>query len=84
MRIIGYKAFIIFLALFCAYVQWSPVLALDWVIVTGHEYYVGALNPHEIDTLVVSAMPQPTNLGWCRIVESLISSTLRISRECLL
>ena len=51
------KILILLLALFCAYVQWSPKLDLDWVIVNGHEHYLGAPDPHKGREFVVAAIP---------------------------
>jgi hypothetical protein len=45
---VAYKGFVICIVLFCAYMQWSPVVDLDYVSVNGHEHYVGAANPHEM------------------------------------
>jgi hypothetical protein len=46
-RIIAYKCFLLFVVLFCAYMQLSPVVDLDYVWIDGHEHYVGAANPHQ-------------------------------------
>ena len=51
-RNIGYKAFVICMVLFCAYMQWSPVVDLDYVWINGHEHDVGAANPHQMDNIV--------------------------------
>jgi hypothetical protein len=55
------KILILLLALFCAYVQWSPELDLDWVIVNGHEHYLGAPDPYKAREFVVAAIPQPAD-----------------------
>ena len=42
---VAYKGFLIFIVLFCAYMQWSPVVDLDYVWINGHEHYGGASRP---------------------------------------
>jgi hypothetical protein len=54
-----YKGFVICLVLFCAYMQWSPVVDLDYVWVNGHEHYVGAANPHQLGKAVVPILLEP-------------------------
>jgi hypothetical protein len=33
---VAFKAFVICMVLFCAYMQWSPVVDLDYVWINGH------------------------------------------------
>lgn len=42
------KGFVICIVLFCAYMQWSPVVDFDYVWINGHEHYVGAANARQI------------------------------------
>jgi hypothetical protein len=46
------------MVLFCAYVQWSPVVDLDYVWINGHEHYVGAASPHQSGRMVVPIVTQ--------------------------
>ena len=39
------------MVLFCAYMQWSPAVDLDYVWINGHEHYVGAANQHQMDSI---------------------------------
>jgi len=55
---IAYKGFAICMVLFCAYMQWSPVVDLDYVWVNGHEHYVGAANPHQMGKVVMPNVAQ--------------------------
>jgi hypothetical protein len=55
---IAYKVFVMCMVLFCAYMQWSPVVDLDYVTINGHEHRVGAATPHEMDNMVVRTAPQ--------------------------
>lgn len=57
-RSIAYKAFLICMVLFCVYMQWSPVIDLDYVWVNGHEHYVGAATPHQVGRMVVPSITQ--------------------------
>lgn len=59
-RSVAYKGFLIYMVLFCAYMQWSPVVDLDYVWINGHEHYVGAASPHQADTV---AVPNVTQAG---------------------
>ena len=61
MRIVTYKGFVVFLILFCAYMQWSPVVDLDYVWLNGHEHYVGAANPHPLGKAIVPVLLEPIN-----------------------
>jgi len=45
------------MVVFCAYMQWSPVVDLDYVSINGHEHYVGGANPHEMGIMVMPALP---------------------------
>jgi hypothetical protein len=58
-RNVAYKCFLIFVVLFCAYMQWSPVVDLDYVWINGHEHYVGATTPHQTGKVVVPILLQP-------------------------
>ena len=64
---VAYKGFVICMVLFCAYMQWSPVVDLDYVRINGHEHCVGAANSHQMDITVMPATPQPVGefLGGC-------------------
>ena len=55
---VAYKGFVICMVLFCAYMQWSPVVDLDYVWINGHEHCVGAANAHQMDSMVMPALPQ--------------------------
>ena len=57
-RNVAYTFFVIFMVMFCAYKQWSPVVDLDYVWINGQEHNVGASNPHPIDNLVMSTLLQ--------------------------
>jgi len=57
-RNVLYKGLLICMVLFCAYMQWSPVVDLDYVWINGHEHYVGAASPHQTGTMVVSVVTQ--------------------------
>ena len=54
----AYTGFLIFMVLFCAYMQWSPVVDLDYVWINGHEHYVGAASPHQAGKMVVPIVTQ--------------------------
>lgn len=56
---VAYKGFVICMVLFCAYMQWSPVVDFDYVRISGHEHNVGAANSHQMDNLVMLTSPQP-------------------------
>ena len=56
---VAYKCFLIGMVLFCAYMQWSPVVDFDYVWINGYEHCVGASNPHGVDTLVTPTPAQP-------------------------
>jgi hypothetical protein len=57
-RSVAYKGFLICMVLFCAYMQWSPVVDLDYVWINVHEHYVGAANPHQAGKMAVSNVTQ--------------------------
>jgi hypothetical protein len=57
-RSVVYKGFLICMVLFCTYMQWSPVVDLDYVWINGHEHYVGAATPHQAGAMVVSNLAQ--------------------------
>jgi hypothetical protein len=57
-RNVVYKGFVICMVLFCAYMQWSPVVDLDYVWLNGHEHYVGAANPHQMGKVIVPLLLQ--------------------------
>jgi hypothetical protein len=52
-RSVAVKGFLICMVLFCAYMQWSPAIDLDYVWINGHEHYVGAASPHQAGKMVV-------------------------------
>jgi hypothetical protein len=56
---VAYNGFVICMVLFCAYMQWSPVVDLDYIWINGHEHCVGAANPHQMDSTVMATPPQP-------------------------
>jgi hypothetical protein len=56
---IAYKGFVICMVLFCTYMQWSPVVDLDYVWLNGHEHYVGAAKPHQMGKMAVLVLLQP-------------------------
>jgi hypothetical protein len=55
---VAYKGFLISMVLFCAYMQWSPVVDLDYVWINGHEHYVGAASPHQAGKAAVPNVTQ--------------------------
>lgn len=55
----AYKGLLICMVLFCAYMQWSPVVDFDYIWINGHEHCVGAANAHQMDSMVTLALPQP-------------------------
>ena len=57
-RSIAYKGFLICMVLFCAYMQLSPVIDLDYVWINGHEHYVGAPAPHQAGKVAVANVTQ--------------------------
>ena len=57
-RSVAYKGLLICMVLFCAYMQWSPVVDLDYVWINGHEHYVGAPTLHHAGKMVVSNVRQ--------------------------
>ena len=57
-RSLAYKGSLICMVLFCAYMQWSPVVDLDYVWINGHEHYVGAASPHQAGKMVVPVVTQ--------------------------
>ena len=59
-RSVAYKGLLICMVLFCAYMQWSPVVDLDYVWINGHEHYVGAASPHQAGKM---AVPNVTQAG---------------------
>ena len=58
-RNVAYTGFVICMVLFCGYMQWSPVVDFDYVWIGGHEHNVGAVNPHQMDSLAMPISPQP-------------------------
>jgi len=46
------------MVLFCAYMQSSPAVDLDYVWVNGHEHYVGAAAPHQAGKMAVPLVTQ--------------------------
>ena len=56
---VGYKGFVICIVLFCVYMQWSPVVDLDYVWINGHEHCVGAMYAHQIDSAAIPALLEP-------------------------
>jgi hypothetical protein len=57
-RSAAYKGFLICMVLFCTYMQWSPVVDLDYVWINGHEHYVGAASPHQAGKMVLPNVAQ--------------------------
>jgi hypothetical protein len=57
-RSVAYKGFLICMVLFCAYMQLSPVVDLDYVCINGHEHYVGAPTLHHAGKMVVANVRQ--------------------------
>lgn len=53
------KCLVICMVLFCAYMQWSPVVDLDYVWIDGYEHYVGAPSPQQMGSIVLPTLPQP-------------------------
>jgi hypothetical protein len=60
-RNVAYMGFVICMVLFCAYMQWSPVVDLDYVWINGQEHYVGASQNHPMDNLVMPTLLQSLN-----------------------
>lgn len=56
---VAYTGFVICMVLFCAYMQWSPVVDLDYVRINGHEHDVGAAKPHQMGNMVMPTAPHP-------------------------
>jgi hypothetical protein len=56
---VAHKGFMICMVLFCAYMQWSPVVDLDYVWINGHKHCVGATNAHQMENMVMPAAPRP-------------------------
>ena len=54
-----FKVFVICMVLFCAYMQWSPVVDFDYVRINGHEHNVGSASSHQMDNMVMPASPEP-------------------------
>jgi len=52
------KCFVICMVLFCAYMQWSPVVDFDYVWIHGHEHHVGAANLHQAGSIAVLSPPR--------------------------
>ena len=57
-RSVVYKGFLICMVLFCAYMQLSPFVDLDYVWINGHEHYVGAPTLHHAGKMVVANVRQ--------------------------
>ena len=57
-RGVAHKGFLICMVLFCAFMQWSPAVDLDYVWINGHEHYVGAASPHQAGKMVVPNVTQ--------------------------
>lgn len=57
-RNVAYKGFLICMIAFCAYMQWSPTVDLDYVWINGHEHYVGAASPHQAGKVVAPVVTQ--------------------------
>lgn len=57
-RGVAHKGFLICMVLFCAFMQWSPAVDLDYVWINGHEHYVGAANPHQAGKMLVPSVIQ--------------------------
>lgn len=88
-RSLACKALVIGMVLFCAYMQWSPVVDLDYVWINGHEHYVGAANPHPMGSMILSALPQPVaalldDFWRPRLMLPVIQSTERLVRATTL
>ena len=90
-RSVAYKGFLICMVLFCTYMQWSPVVDLDYVWINGHEHYVGAASPHQAGKMVLPNFTQAggailegfaPQLQWLRSATSATrrapSATLRL------
>ena len=58
-RNVAYKGFLISMVLFCAYMQWSPTVDLDYLWINGQEHYIGAASPHPVGKMVIPALPRP-------------------------
>jgi hypothetical protein len=59
-RSVAYKGFLICMVLFCAYMQWSPAVDLDYVWINGHEHYVGGPTLHHAGEMAVANARQAT------------------------
>lgn len=57
-RSVAYKGFLICLVLFCAYMQLSPAVDLDFIWINGHEHYVGAAASHQAGNMAVPSVTQ--------------------------
>jgi hypothetical protein len=55
---VAYRGFVICMVLFCAYMQWSPIVDLDYVCLNSHEHYVGAAKPQQLGNVVMPTLPQ--------------------------
>jgi len=59
-----HKGLLICMVLFCAYMQLSPVVDLDYVWVNGHEHYVGAAASHQAGNIVVPVVTQAVGAAF--------------------
>jgi hypothetical protein len=82
-RNVGYKGFVICMVLFCAYMQWSPVVDLDHVWINGHEHNVGTANPHQMDGVAMTTPPQPVEAFLEDSVSQLLALPVTQSTERL-
>jgi len=83
-RSIACKGLVICMVLFCACMQWSPLVDLDYVWINGHEHYVGADNPHQLGNVVLPALPQPVETFLERFGDQLLMLSVTQSTERLL
>ena len=81
---IAYKGFAICMVLFCTYMQWSPVVDLDYVCLNGREHYVGAANPHQMGKMVVPVLLRPVRAHLEDFASHLLALPVRQSTVWLI
>jgi len=82
-RKVAYKGFVICLVLFCAYMQWSPVVDFDYVWINGHEHFVGAADGHQMDGAAIPTLPQSVGVFLNDCVIQLLELPVKQSAEGL-
>jgi hypothetical protein len=78
---VAFKGLVICIVLFCAYMQWSPVVDFDYVWINGSEHCVGAANAHQMDSMVMPAPPLPVGAFHDDAASQLLTLPVRQSAE---